>query len=67
MSQTKGAQRRNAYVTVILDSTFLVLLDVTYPHGWVTFVVGMIFAYCVVSGIRKLADIGFTSRADNEQ
>ena len=60
---TKGAQRRSAYVSVAVEST---LLSASIIAAWPWWVITILVIF-VVGSLHNLAEIGFTSRADNEQ
>lgn len=67
MAITKGAERRHAYLTVVLGSVFVAALAFGPPHNWITVVAGIGVSTVVGNRLRKLADVGFTARADNEK
>lgn len=67
MAKTKGAQRRNAYVTVVAGVLIIVFLTVTHASGWGNTIFAIISSVCAGNATRTLADIGFTKRADNER
>lgn len=67
MAMTKGAQRRNSYVTFIAGVAFIVVLTLQGSNGWVDSVLALFSGILAANALRTLADIGFTKRADNER
>lgn len=64
---TKGAKRRNAYVSMFFSVTVIVTLLIVHPYGiWVGFI-AFLAAWNIAAEAHTLADLGFTSRADNEK
>ena len=64
---TKGAQRRRAYVSLVLDSAFIGMALFLHWNGWLTTALVILACFSVSNNLHILSDIGFTSRADNEQ
>lgn len=60
---TKGAQRRNAYVSAAIDATLLSASILAAWPWWVIVILTIFFT----GSLHNLATLGFTSRADNEQ
>lgn len=68
MAKTKGAQRRNAYVTVVAGVAVFMSLALNHVGvGFTGFVLYTVIGAVTANATRTLADIGFTKRADNEQ
>lgn len=63
MAMTKGARRRNAYVSVVIDG-FLLIASVMYAWPWWAIALFTVF---FAGSLHDLATIGFTAIADNEQ
>lgn len=60
---TKGAQRRNAYISAAIEATALTASIMYAWPWWAVLIITLFF----MGSVRELAALGFTSKANNEE